>query len=83
MADKQFEEMIAILKPHAQKFIFTRPQSNRAKDPADLQKLVPGSHIEASTAAAIAYVRAHAPEDATILICGSLYLIGEVRGMLE
>src|SRR5205823_11509857 len=34
MADKQFEEMIAILEPHAQQFIFTRPQSSRAQDPS-------------------------------------------------
>src|SRR5207249_2955057 len=41
MADKQFEEMIAILKPHALQFIFTKPRIARAKDPGDLQKLVP------------------------------------------
>jgi dihydrofolate synthase/folylpolyglutamate synthase len=82
MADKQFEEMIAILKPHAQQFIFTRPQSNRAKDPADLQKLVSGSHAESTAAEAIDSALTHAPADSTILICGSLYLIGEVRAML-
>ena len=75
--------MLAILKPHAQQFIFTKPQSSRAKAPADLQELVPGSHAESTSAAAIDYARTHAPADATILICGSLYLIGEVRAMLE
>jgi dihydrofolate synthase/folylpolyglutamate synthase len=82
MADKQFEEMIAILRPHAQQFIFTKPQSNRAKDPADLQKLVPGSHTESTPREAIGYALRHAPAESTILICGSLYLIGEVRGTL-
>src|SRR5262249_54399814 len=28
MADKNYEEMISILKPHAQQFIFTRPRSS-------------------------------------------------------
>ena len=31
MADKQFEEMIGILRPQARQFIFTRPKSSRAK----------------------------------------------------
>jgi dihydrofolate synthase/folylpolyglutamate synthase len=82
MADKQFEEMIAILKPHAQQFIFTKRQSNRAKEPADLQKLAPGSHTESTAGEAIGYALTHAPADSTILVCGSLYLIGEVRAML-
>ena len=83
MADKQFEEMIAILKPHALEFIFTRPQSSRAKDPADLQKLVSGSRVEPMLAEAVHFARVHAPADATILICGSLYLIGEARAMVQ
>src|SRR5262245_14178530 len=82
MADKQFEEMIAILRPHARQFIFTKPKSSRAKDPAELQKLVEGSFTRDSVSEAIEFARANAP-NATILICGSLYLIGEARPMLE
>jgi len=82
MADKQFEEMIAILEPHAQQFIFTRPQSSRAKDPSELGRLAPGSRVERTVADAIKYARIHAPSNTTILICGSLYLIGEARPML-
>jgi dihydrofolate synthase / folylpolyglutamate synthase len=82
MADKQFEEMISILKPHAQQFVFTRPQSARAKEPADLQKLVPGSRTAGTVAEAIQYATEQAPADTTILICGSLYLIGEARPLL-
>ena len=82
MADKDFREMIDILKPHARKFIFTKPQSSRALDPAELLALVPGSRAEPSIAGAIEYARLHAPPDATILICGSLYLIGEARAVL-
>ncbi len=48
MADKQYEQMIAILKPHARQFIFTRPQSPRAADPVQLQNLVAGSHVEST-----------------------------------
>jgi len=83
MADKQFEEMIGILRPHARQFIFTRPKSSRAKHPAELQRLVEGSHAEETVAGAIRYARVNAPEGVTILICGSLYLVGEARPMLE
>jgi dihydrofolate synthase/folylpolyglutamate synthase len=82
MADKQYEEMLGILKPHARQFVFTKPQNNRAKDPADLQRLVPRSHAETTLPEAITYARSNAPEGVTILICGSLYLIGEARPLL-
>jgi dihydrofolate synthase/folylpolyglutamate synthase len=82
MADKQYEEMLGILKPHVQQFVFTKPQNSRAKDPAELQRLIPQSHAEADLPEAIAYARAHAPAGATILVCGSLYLIGEARPLL-
>jgi dihydrofolate synthase/folylpolyglutamate synthase len=83
MADKQFDEMIRTLTPHALKFIFTKPANSRAKDPAELQKSAAGAHVEPSLAEAIEYARAHAPAGSTILICGSLYLIGEARAMLQ
>ena len=83
MADKQFEEMIAILNPHAQQLIFTRPQNSRAKDPAHLQRLVPGSYAASTVTEAIHYARLRAPSDATVLICGSLYLIGEARDLVK
>src|SRR5262245_51259601 len=82
MADKPFAEMIEILRPHARQFIFTRPQSPRAKDPADLQRLVPGSELAPTVAEAIERARASAPVDSTILICGSLYVVGEARPLL-
>jgi len=83
MADKQYEEMIDILKPHAERFVFTKPQGSRAKDAAELQALVPGSVAETHVSGAISYAREHAPAGTTILICGSLYLIGEARSMLQ
>jgi dihydrofolate synthase/folylpolyglutamate synthase len=83
MADKQYEDMIKILAPHVRQFIFTKSLSVRAKDPADLHRLVPGALAEPSAAKAIADAKANAPEDATIVVCGSLYLIGEIRGVLE
>src|SRR5262249_32462613 len=82
MADKEYEAMLAILRPHARQFVFTKPQSSRAKEPAELQKLVPDSHLESTVPAAISYAGHNAPDGTTILICGSLYLIGEARSAL-
>jgi dihydrofolate synthase / folylpolyglutamate synthase len=83
MADKQYDEMLQVLRPHVQQFIFTKPHSSRAKDPAELAKIIPEARIQSSPAAAIAYAKVNAPEGFVVVICGSLYLIGEVRGMLE
>jgi dihydrofolate synthase/folylpolyglutamate synthase len=83
MADKQIERMLEIIHPYVTTCIFTRAQTGRAKDPNDLAALVPGSVVQPSLGAAIAYARSHAPASATVLICGSLYLIGEARPMLQ
>jgi dihydrofolate synthase/folylpolyglutamate synthase len=83
MADKRYEEMISILRPHAQQFVFTKPKNSRAKEPRDLQALVPGSRTEPTGEDAIAFAETDAPAGSTILICGSLYLIGEVRSVLH
>jgi dihydrofolate synthase/folylpolyglutamate synthase len=83
MSDKDFQGMLSILKPHARQFIFTRPQNSRALDPEELRVLIPAAHVEQSVSGAIKYARIHAPSDLTILICGSLYLIGEARPILS
>jgi dihydrofolate synthase/folylpolyglutamate synthase len=82
MADKEYEAMLAILRPHARQFVFTKPQSSRAKEPVELQKLVPDAHVELTVPSAISYARQNAPDGTIILICGSLYLIGEARSAL-
>ena len=83
MADKDIERMLDALRPHVTACIFTKAQTGRARDPNDLQRLFPGSRVEPSVSAAIAHARSHAPRDATVLVCGSLYLIGEARPMLQ
>jgi dihydrofolate synthase / folylpolyglutamate synthase len=82
MADKQFEEMISILKPYAQQFIFTRAQSSRSKDPIELQRFVPGSRAASTVAEAIQKASVEAPASTAVIICGSLYLVGEARHRL-
>ena len=83
MADKQYEEMISILRPHAQQFVFTQAKTGRAKPAQELQSMVSGSYAASTVAEAIKAAGEHAPPEATILICGSLYLIGEARPLIH
>jgi dihydrofolate synthase/folylpolyglutamate synthase len=83
MRDKKYEEMLALLRPHAREMILTKGSSARFIEPSELLKLVPGAHVEPTLPEAIAYVRAKASPEETILVCGSLYLIGEARVLLQ
>jgi folylpolyglutamate synthase/dihydropteroate synthase len=48
-----------------------------------MRQFVSGARVEPTVNAAIAYARAHAPVEMPVLICGSLYLIGEARAVLR
>jgi folylpolyglutamate synthase/dihydropteroate synthase len=61
----------------------TRPQNSRAVDPRELAVLVPDSIVKDDIQSAIAYARDHAPKGTPVLVCGSLYLIGEARAVLH
>ncbi|HEX4997166.1 MAG TPA: folylpolyglutamate synthase/dihydrofolate synthase family protein [Terriglobia bacterium] len=83
MSDKRHEEMLALLAPRARRMIFTKAQTGRARDPMALQSLIPGSLAFPSLDGAVAAGRDNAPAGSPIVICGSLYLIGEARAMLQ
>jgi dihydrofolate synthase/folylpolyglutamate synthase len=82
MSDKRHEEMIAMLAPRARRMIFTKAQTGRARDPVELQELVPDSLAFPTLEAAVAAAREET-RGGPIVICGSLYLIGEARAMLQ
>ena len=73
------QELIQALKPLARRFIFTRPPSPRAVDPATFPD--PGCPYLVCADLAQALDRASAP-DAKILVTGSLYLVGQARALL-
>ena len=83
MADKDYEGMLALLRPRTRHMIFTKVAGSRAKDPAELQSLWPDSQVADSPREAIALARMHSSPADTVVVCGSLYLIGEVRSVLE
>jgi dihydrofolate synthase/folylpolyglutamate synthase len=83
MADKDYEAMLTLLRPRVREMVFTRVTGTRSKDPEELLALWPGAHVAASPRDAIACARDHFRAGDTVVVCGSLYLIGEVRSMLE
>ncbi len=79
MKDKDWREMIKILEPNVNEFIITMPHLERAEDPNILAKEIikPKKIIEKSDDA-LRYAIQHANENDLILVCGSLYLVGEI-----
>ncbi len=83
MREKDCVGMIQALHPHARQIVFARPSSSRSIDPDDLSALVPGSVVIERVEDAIEYVKNQAPADTTVLVTGSLYLVGEARAILR
>ena len=83
MTDKKSDEMVRSLWPNVRQWILTRPQNARAADPAEMARALPGSVVEVDVRSAIEFARRHAPAGTTVVVCGSLYLIGEARAVLQ
>jgi dihydrofolate synthase/folylpolyglutamate synthase len=89
LRDKDVGLMLAALAPLARSWTFTRPASVRAKDPAELAELLPPGHRDAPCSVAqtphaaleTAWRRAER-EGGQLVVCGSLYLVGDVRALL-
>jgi dihydrofolate synthase/folylpolyglutamate synthase len=80
MADKSWPEMLAELcKVEAPRF-YVQPRGRAAASFEDLVAVAPGT-AQGSVAAALAAARERAGE-LPVLVCGSLYLVGEARADL-
>ncbi len=80
LADKDYREMLDLLAPRARHLVLTRPASPRAKDPAELLPLLAGRDgvvVEPDPGRALD--RALALGGEALVICGSIFLVGEVR----
>jgi dihydrofolate synthase/folylpolyglutamate synthase len=85
-ADKDIEGMLAILAETGggAPVVFTRTDNPRAADPADLaarfqERGGRGAETAPDTASALDAARKKAPADGLVIVCGSLYLVGEVK----
>ncbi|HSK76957.1 MAG TPA: folylpolyglutamate synthase/dihydrofolate synthase family protein [Thermoanaerobaculia bacterium] len=79
LADKDYARMIELLAPHARSWVLTTPQSPRAKDPAELAALLAGQEVVVEPDPEKALDRALALGSKTLVACGSIFLIGEIR----
>ena len=86
MADKNYSEMIEQL-PTPDSVITCRPNLDRAEDPAVLARVFEQSGTEdvttgSSVAAAFAQGRQRVDDGDCLLVCGSLFAVGEARSTM-
>jgi len=83
--DKDWSEMLQELSKVSRGVILTRVPMDRSADPEDLISAVPAdlpATVIEDPAEAIASLIEGAEEDQTILVTGSLYLLGHIRPLL-
>lgn len=84
LADKAVDTMLPALADRASSLVLTRPASPRAADPAWIAAwLAPDAIVEPDPAAALRAALDRVAPDELLVVCGSLYLVGEVRGLLR
>ncbi|MDB4945237.1 MAG: Dihydrofolate synthase [Labilithrix sp.] len=82
LADKEWPEMLAELAKLPCPRVYACPQGRMAATPAELAAQAPGA-MASSVAEALDLARAAAKHHETpVVVCGSLYLVGEARSHL-
>lgn len=83
MRDKDIRGMAEVLFPMARDVVLTRPRVDRAARPAEIaERAGPagrGARLEGDPRKALAWARGRAGSDATVVVAGSLFLVGELR----
>ncbi|MFZ1702050.1 MAG: folylpolyglutamate synthase/dihydrofolate synthase family protein [Pyrinomonadaceae bacterium] len=88
MNDKDIGEMAEILFPKAANIVLTRPDNLRSQTAREIADMVPANMdrerfvLTDSTADALPQAEKIAGPDSTILVTGSLYLVGEAKAIL-
>ncbi|NMA55126.1 MAG: bifunctional folylpolyglutamate synthase/dihydrofolate synthase [Firmicutes bacterium] len=87
LGDKDVDGILKVLAPLAAKAVATRPNSPRALNPEEvarkLESLKVESLVEPDIEAAVNRALSMAKPGDTVLVCGSLYLVGRVRERLQ
>lgn len=83
MSNKDVESMAAGLSELTHEIVVTAPAVERATPPADLARLFdPPAEVAADVKTALDRARRLAGRDGAVVVCGSLYLAGEVLELL-
>lgn len=84
LADKELAGMLPPIAAAASEIVLTRPASPRAAEPESLTALLPaGLDVAMESEPAAALDRALAAEPSLLVVCGSIFLIGEIRATLR
>ena len=86
LGDKNITEMLPPLAERSQRVVLTRPPGKRGVEPETLRALTgsKATHTEADPERALDLaLELAAAEQSPLLICGSIYLIGEIRPLLR
>ena len=82
LGDKEYEKMLELIMPVAQKAVFTEPHSSRKWDVESIGELVEKYnteiHIEKDIEKAYDLAKSITDKDDVVVCAGSLYLIGEL-----
>lgn len=87
LGDKDAAAMLALLAPRVRHLVLTAPRSTRARRPEELAAALPAGRasgrvlVEAEPTAALDQALALGGD--TLLVCGSIFLVGEIRGLLR
>lgn len=81
LADKAWVEMLDVVASLPCPRVYARPRGRAATEPALLAARAPG-HVAASLPDALAHARGLVRDASPVVICGSLYLVGEARALL-
>jgi folylpolyglutamate synthase/dihydropteroate synthase len=82
MRDKDLASMLALLRRVNAPLIFSRIDWHRAEVPTELAKRFEGeSETAESSAEALSRAREKAGRHGIVFVCGSLYLVGEVKAI--
>ena len=85
MADKEYGQILHILTPQADRVVLTRPGYSRAAEPQALAQAMPEGvpyELESKLDRAIERAKELAGPKGVVLISGSLFTVGEARGIL-
>jgi dihydrofolate synthase/folylpolyglutamate synthase len=81
MADKPYDQVFELIGTHIPHRVFVAPEGRAPADPAVLAQRFAG-HAAASVPEALASARNLAGPQGTVLVTGSLYLVGHARAVL-
>ncbi len=81
MADKAYAEMLDTLAPVVERIVLTRPEMDRAADPAAITAPQGALRFD-SWREALRWTEQHAEPEDTLVACGSIFLMAAVRAEL-